>query len=166
MTTTAWKSIPTTHDPTIWRLIAAVEMTCAISSAARKLCGRRSKNFSLPAGVTKTALLSMKDVGLAGYPSYGEFYERALEQGYELCTPELGLLTRKAFSQAEQLTNADLCPYLYVAMEPAEIGNGQLAILALISEDTSRLAQGVWAIRCMPQTAFGLEQKWLFKIPH
>ncbi len=159
-----WKKVPTIKGASRMKeLIAIVGKSCVIRPAARELCERVEEKFSLPAGDTSVALLSMADLGFSqGVPFY-EFYDRAAEQGYQLCTPEVGLLIRKAFSKGEQHSRPDRSfRCIYVAMEPVEIGIGETAVLSLEVTDTEAELR---AARCMPQTAFGPSEKWAFKVP-
>lgn len=98
---------------------------------AGSVCRAVVRSFSLPTEPVKIAILSREKLGLPINATEREFYQKASDAGYSLCSPEVGLLARLAYGHEEQLNNykAELWR-IYIAMQPVE-DNGRPLILRI-----------------------------------
>lgn len=117
-----WKTIPV-----MCGLVTSMEMLIGVLLGqdhvvgARGLCMKKAATFSLPKKSVHLSIVSRKDLGLPLSASMEEFYQRAIEVGYQLCTTEIGMLARLAFKPLEQIgTGSTDMWWLYIAMEPVD----------------------------------------------
>ncbi len=157
-----WKVIPVAKFASLPELIDALkEIGINIGYQAGRLLNAIEGKFSLPTQETNVAIVTNETLGLPPSIPVAQFYHEAVSQGYKLCTPELGILTRLAYLPSEQVELRELW-WFGIAMEPVLLDDGKFYIF--------RVAVGTRgarfdAIEVSSSAESEADDKWLFEVP-
>jgi len=126
-----WKVIPVAKFASLTELVKAMEgIGINFGWHAGRLLKAIEGKFSLPTQETNVAVVTNETLSLGPAVPLTQFYQEAVSQGYKLCTPELGLLTRLAFLPGEQVELQELW-WIYIAMEPVLLDDGKSYIFRI-----------------------------------
>ena len=159
-----WKTLPIATFASIEAMMEAFKNSGIILSwYAGQLCKKITQNFALPSGPVDVSVVTHADLGITeGTVPIRYVYERALAKGYRLCTPEIGMLARLAYTSKEQINNPTDMWWIAIAMEPIAV-EGKLHILR-IAAGTMGSRLNTWEVeKYAPQSES--RDKWLFVSP-
>ncbi len=128
-----WKTLPVCNANSMNELMAILkEDGFVLGWNAGMVCKAVAGSFLLPRKPVRIAILSREKLGLPINATEREFFQKAEELGYGLCSVEVGLLARLAYGHEEQLNNyrANLWR-IYIAMQPVEVEDGKSLILRI-----------------------------------
>ncbi len=124
-----------------------------VSAWARELMDSSSFTLAGKKAKLEVVILSIKELGFSNGVTRKEIYEKALEQGYELCPAEVGPQLRL---QYKDQPNGE---YLLIAMEPIAGSDGSLDVF-----NVGRDADSLWlyGLSGRPGSGWNAESRWVF----